>query len=1432
MSPTLRRVARSMLLLSTALVSMVLAVATVARPARETLFSRLTADRREHIEEEIRHAASRRFDQPNEAEQFYVNRRTGPILTRGPNATRGSRTLDPAAYLPALREMRAMPRFSTASNARLTSFDSDQRSAIGPVAALGMWTNVGPSNQGGRTRALLVDPTSPNVMYAGGVAGGVWKSTDAGGSWTSVAPLHMANVAVVTLAFDPLASSTLYAGTGELLAGDGRRGAGIFKSVDAGATWNQLTATNTANFSYTMHILVSPRNRSRLFAATATGVWRSVDGGATWVNLIANPAGGCTELAVQKGGASGYVFAACGTGAAPGAAIYRAVDADTSPFVPILSVVGQGRSSLAVAPSSENVVYVMSAQGANLGGYGADGLLGVFRSTASGDPGTFTVQVDGTVAATTESQLIAQVLLTNPGVALCSQTPQFANQGGYDNVLAVDPLDHNRIWAGGIDLFRSDDGGRTWGAAGYWWLAPGSHPLYHHADQHRVVFHPAYNGTTNRVMFAASDGGVDRIDDARAPVARTRAQLCNPPASGMAPWVDRNTGYVTTQFYGGATSPDGWRYLGGLQDNGTMVGTSAGSAWSMVLGGDGGHVALDTGGDGNDGNDVVLAENTKNSLQKSVDGGATFAPANVGIVSDPNYFLFITPFAMNEGITSHVWIGGADIWRSTDQAGSWTRATAAYGTCGHGSVSAIAAHPLDPNRVLVGMSDGCYHYHHAALSAPSSGMWPGGNLAPGSVVSAMAWDPTNVNVAYATISNFGVVNVFKSIDGGRTWSARSGSGPTAIPKIPALTVVVNPADAQQVFVGTDLGVFTSIDGGASWAVETTGFANTPVESLRISQQAPHHLFAFTHGRGAWRVPIGGATTPPPTTVGDSYSTPFGAPLTVSAPGVLANDQANGGSGLIAQLVSTTSHGALSLGADGSVTYTPGQGFSGPDGFTYRAVSGAGAGNVVAVTIAVAPPVGPQPPGTPAGFTASADASLLSLRWGVPTTGGAPTGYTLVARTAANGPVLATLPVGNVTSFSITAPDGVFVLSVFATNAVGASPESNPATVAIPGVPPPPGHPTGLKVSIAGSSAAFSWTRPATGGPVGAYVFIAGFTPGFANPAASFDLPPAQTSVTIHGIPPGTYYVRVYARNSAGNSQFSSNEVPVPIGGGGLTPPGAPTLHAPVVSGSSVALSWVPGGGGSPTSYVLAAALAPGGPPVGTVPLGGTSVTLTGVPPGTYYLRVAAVNAAGSGPYSNEVSAVIQVAGSTIPSNASYRATITGRVLASGGVVSTFVRDAMLEVRPPLDPQALGVSNGPNPRDIGIVTDASPFVGVAGALAFGTNTGFCVLSGCSIGNSVLDTSFVTIDQARGEVRARVDGNVWGLPLARLDTFNIFNALSGPLAHVYQVLTGDLVVAFGAGGQTVTGQMQLGGASGFSVASVSTIYDATFSGVRVR
>ena len=279
------------------------------------------------------------------------------------------------------------------------------------------------------------------------------------------------------------------------------------------------------------------------------------------------------------------------------------------------------------------------------------------------------------------------------------------------------------------------------------------------------------------------------------------------------------------------------------------------------------------------------------------------------------------------------------------------------------------------------------------------------------------------------------------------------------------------------------------------------------------------------------------------------------------------------------------------------------------------------------------------PGAPASFTAAANGNTVSLSWAPPAAGagGTPTGYTIVVRGGPGGPIAQQVPVGATTAVSAPVPNGVYHLSVAASNAIGAGPESSGVTVTVPAVAAPPGPPSGLVATASGNTASFSWTAPSGGGPVTNYVLLAGNAPGFAAPLASVPIQGGATSFTVGGVPNGVYYVRVVAQGPGGLSG-ATNEATLRVGA--TAAPGPPTLHAPNVSGTTVSVSWTAGSGVAPTSYVLSAAVTPGGATVASVPLSGASVTIPGVPRGTYYLRLTAVNAAGASAPSNQVTLVV------------------------------------------------------------------------------------------------------------------------------------------------------------------------------------------------
>lgn len=814
----------------------------------------------------------KRYDKPAEAQEFYV-------LQRAPM---GETAIPVEKYAIALQQMERMPQYSTAEN-RFLPAGQEMRTTGGE--AIASWESLGPGNVGGRTRALLIHPTITNTMYAAGVSGGIWKSTDAGASWLPLDDM-MANLAVTSMAMEPQNPLTIYAGTGEgFFNVDAVRGDGIFQTTNGGTTWTQLASTaNNPNFHYVNDIVVSPNIRQRLYAATRTGVWRSEDGGTSWRQLL-NPAlsGGCLDLVVRTDQNPDWLLASCGIRGitelvVSDSVVYRSID-DGSTWSPVLTEAGMGRTSLAIAPSDQETMYALAASnivgpdatGDGVGDY-RDGLLAVFRSTDGG--ATWNAQVRNT-----DTTPLNTLLLTNTplAVACFEKNAELVNLGWYANVIAVDPVLSTTVWAGGIDLFRSDDGGQNWGLASHWWAkapyCPTTQPQYAHADQHTIVFHPNYNGISNTQMFVGNDGGLFRTDNA---LAVTTTEPCSPTSSSVH-WSSLNNGYGVTQFYHGLPYPDGSSYFGGSQDNGTIQGTDSGSpnAWQEILGGDGGYVAVDPTN-----TNVLFAETTGLSIEKSTDGGHSFSPAISGITESPNNFLFIAPFIMDPSNPQTLWTGGKRLWRTDNQATSWSQASTALSGVSSGKVSALGVAPTDSNVVVAGMSDGFIFGTQSGISSNSSTVWSNSQPTSG-YVSWLAFDPRDKKTVYATYSTFGVDHVWKSSDAGSTWTAIDQRGQSnGIPDIPAHTIVVDPNDSNRLFVGTDLGLFVTTNGGANWVVENSGFANVVTEAMStINGGGTDILYAFTHGRGAYRVPI---SSPMPTVTG---TPPTATPTTTPTPTV-------------------------------------------------------------------------------------------------------------------------------------------------------------------------------------------------------------------------------------------------------------------------------------------------------------------------------------------------------------------------------------------------------------------------------------------------------------------------------------------------------------------------------------------------------------------
>lgn len=817
-----------------------------------------------------------RYDQPGEAAAFYLRQRLAP----------GMRDLPVERLLAGRAQMKNMAQVASGTGQVFaTELDVMNRA---PDSILAAWQELGPGNVGGRTRSLLIDPTAPNTMYAGSVGGGVWKTTNAGANWSPVSDT-MANIAVTTLAMDPGNSQILYAGTGEgSFNVDAIRGAGIFKSTNGGSSWSQLASTTGSNFYYVNDLLVAPSNSQVIVAATNNGIFVSTNGGGSFTQRSSEVR--CMDLSVTTITGTDTWLAACGNFSQ--GKVLRSTDTTSWPQTLGTDPLDSGLGRLAVAIRGTRAYAIGSSRvpgpdrtGDGQGDYNNQ-LHAFYRSDDGGS--TWTATVRNTDVHRGNTMLLS-------GYFSCSGLQLGIGQGWYDITVAIDPVDSNIVWVGGVNLFRSNDGGSNWGKA------DNIHP-----DHHLLVFHPQFDGSANQTLFNTQDGGIYRSNNARAAVALLPASTggsCS-PTSPVVSWTSLNNQYAVTQFYHGTAYPSGTSYLAGAQDNGTSRGTDAAgpNAWTILTCGDGGYTAVDPS------NTNVLYSGCQfgndGGVQKSTNG-STFAPAVSGIAGAEGG-AFIPPLQMDPNNSQRLWFGGTRAWRTDNAAGSWSGASTRFNS-GNDDVTAIAVATGNSNLVLMAGFSGSSRIHRTTTATTDTSASAWSSTAVSGYVSALAFAPSDANIAYASISTFGAVHVLKSIDGGATWSAAAGSGGGALPDVPALGIVVHPNDPNRVWVGTDIGVFVTQDGGANWAAEITSFPNVSTEWLQIIGTGNSaQLFAFTHGRGAFRLSLAAG----PGTLG------FGQSSQSIAEGSVAQVQVNrtsGSDGAVAVTYQTANGSAASPG---------------------------------------------------------------------------------------------------------------------------------------------------------------------------------------------------------------------------------------------------------------------------------------------------------------------------------------------------------------------------------------------------------------------------------------------------------------------------------------------------------------------------------------
>jgi hypothetical protein len=710
-------------------------------------------------------------------------------------------------YKPFLRWADYMaPRVFPSGNMTLPSTNYErflewyqQNGAASKLSPAGMWTVVGPITKPsgydagvGRVDFVRFDPNNSSIMYVGTPDGGLWKSINGGTSWTTNTDF-LPVIGCADLAIDPTNTQIMYLATGSWEAD--KNSAGILKSTDGGTTWNTTGLVWAAVDDWRItKLLMDPTNPLIMIATTNGGTFKTIDGWATFTTGSFPPGPSLPALTDMefKPGDPNTIYAA-------GTTFWKSTDkgdnwTKITTGLPIEAEVS--RIALGVTAFNTGYVYAL------IGNENSE-FKGLFRSTNSG------------TSFTTQS--------TTPNILNSSNTG--AGGGGqatHDLAIAVSPTNADELTIGGINQWRSTDGGVQWTLLTHWLgtdplISGGQFPEpYLHADVQNIEYLPGSSTT----FFSTCDGGISKTTD-----------------NGVS-WTDlsNNLGIAQqTDVALSASSPT--IMVTGLQDIGTLKNTNG--AWSVINGGDGESAFIDRT------NELTIVSSNPNGAHSiSFDGGPTYDD----ITGLPVGTEFFSPIIQDPVSASTVYAGGRPaLYRSTNllSGGAYTWTT--LGTpSGTGSITRLVVAPSN-NQII-------YTLKSNAVSKSTDGgtTWTNitGTLPVGSAqIRNITVSNTDADKVWVVFSGYSAVNkVFKTTNGGTAWTDVFSAG---LPNIPINTIVYrNNSANDEVYIGADIGVYVIDNTLPAWTPFFTDLARSTVNDLEIYYPTGK-IRAATYGRGTW-----------------------------------------------------------------------------------------------------------------------------------------------------------------------------------------------------------------------------------------------------------------------------------------------------------------------------------------------------------------------------------------------------------------------------------------------------------------------------------------------------------------------------------------------------------------------------------------------------
>jgi photosystem II stability/assembly factor-like uncharacterized protein len=640
----------------------------------------------------------------------------------------------------------------------------------GPDFTIGGYAGVG------RVNALAFDPVNANVIYVGAAAGGFWKSVDGGNSWATTTDA-LSSIGVSAIVVHPDNTNIIYIATGDGDAAD-CYSTGVLKSTDGGNTFNPTGLNWTqVNNRLIRRMLMDRDDPNIILLASTNGIYRTINGGNTWTQV---QTGNFYDIEAKPGTNETTWYASTSS------TIFKSTNEGQS-WSSVYSITGSNRINMTVSDANPNYVYFISSLSSN------SGFKGLYRSIDSGT--NFTLRSSSPNLLTHSS--------TGSGTG---------GQGWYDLAFIADPSNAETVYVGGVNTWKSTNGGTNWTLKSHWSSAPGVQTV--HADKHVLEF----QGT---VLWEGNDGGVYRSPD------------------GGSKWEHKSNTLRISQMYRIGVSQTSPKVIAGLQDNGTKLLNTNGK-WVDELGGDGMDCAIKP----TDAN-VMYGCIQYGELNRSTNGGSTWTNIKNNISSSLKG-AWVTPYRLNAQNPSNIIAAYEAVYSSMDQGNTWTNI---------GNTSQIGT----AKKTLLEISSSNPSYIYTGTSGSTSLLWKttdGGTNwtsinVPGNFLSSICIHPTDPNILWATRSNYSSGNkVYKSINGGSTWTNISGT----LPNLPANTIKYQNNTQNGIYVGMDIGVFYKDDTMSDWELFSDGLPNVVINELEIDY-TNGFIYAATYGRGLWKSEI-------------------------------------------------------------------------------------------------------------------------------------------------------------------------------------------------------------------------------------------------------------------------------------------------------------------------------------------------------------------------------------------------------------------------------------------------------------------------------------------------------------------------------------------------------------------------------------------------